>query len=608
LPTAIEVIETALEATTAYHRPDLGTRLRHRHQQLLSPEVRVLVVGEFKQGKSQLINALLNAPVCPVDDDVATAVPTVVRYAATANAYLVSEPDPNADAELTGPPARTPVPIEQLADHVCEAANPGNRQRLSHAEVGVPRTILAGGLTLVDTPGVGGLGSAHGAITAATLPMADAVLLVSDASQEYTASELEFLRQATQVCPNVTCVLTKTDLYPEWQRIAELDRKRLASLSSETDLLTVSSTLRLHAIDTGDQELNAESGFPSLIGHLSKDILANAERLTRRSVAREVLLVTGHLAESMRAELAARRSGADAHELVTELERAEERAERLRTRAARWQQTLNDGVADLISDIEHDLRERMREIAREAEEELDELDPTTVAEQFGTWLHRRIASEASANFVWVAQRAKWLAGQVATHFAEEGQRALPELPRASVGIHLEAMRPFELPNTEGFGLGQRLITGMRGGYGGALMFGMLSTLGGLAMFNPVSIAAGVLLGGKTVRDERRRLLQRRQMEVKNAVRRHIDDVIFQVGKESRDVLRGIQRTLRDHFAGYAEELHRSVSESVSAARSAVRSGAEQGKQRILDLEAELERIVALERITRELDSPSEVRA
>ena len=45
--------------------------------------MRVLVVGEFKQGKSQLVNALVNAPVCPVDDDIATAVPTVVRHAET---------------------------------------------------------------------------------------------------------------------------------------------------------------------------------------------------------------------------------------------------------------------------------------------------------------------------------------------------------------------------------------------------------------------------------------------------------------------------------------------------------------------------------------------
>ena len=38
--------------------------------------------------------------------------------------------------------------------------------------------LLATGLVLVDTPGVGGLGSAHGAATMSALPTADAVLLV----------------------------------------------------------------------------------------------------------------------------------------------------------------------------------------------------------------------------------------------------------------------------------------------------------------------------------------------------------------------------------------------------------------------------------------------
>ena len=49
----------------------------------------------------------------------------------------------------------------------------------------------------------------HTTSTLAALPTADAVLLVSDASQEYTEPEIDFLRQAMKLCPNVACVLTK---------------------------------------------------------------------------------------------------------------------------------------------------------------------------------------------------------------------------------------------------------------------------------------------------------------------------------------------------------------------------------------------------------------
>jgi GTPase Era involved in 16S rRNA processing len=585
----------ALEATTAYNRPDLGARLRRRREQVVDREVRVLVVGEFKQGKSQLVNALVNARVCPVDADIATSVPTVVRYSRTTTASLVRQPlDP------TDPPEKVEIAVAQLAEYVCEAANPGNVQRVSHAEIGIHRGILSTGLVLVDTPGVGGLGSAHGAITASALPTADAVLMVSDASREYSATELEFLQQATQLCPAVACVLTKIDLYPQWRRIAELDRALLANGGIDAELLAVSSALRMHAVDTDDRELNTESGFPVLFSYVDQRVLAESARLTRDAVRREVLLVTEQLAATMRTELVMQRGGGQATQLVDELRAAEQRLDVLSQRSARWQQTLGDGITDLISDIDHDLRDRMRQIAKDAEDGLSGIDLTKQADQFSIWVGQRVAAAASANVVWAVQRSRWLAHKVAEHFASEGLKAMPDLPVQSP-LELASLTSFTLPKLETYRLGEKLITGMRGGYGGTLMVGMLGTVAGLAMFNPLSITAGLLLGGKTVYDERKRLMQRRQVDVMNAVRKHIDEVIFQVGKDSRDMLRTVQRTLRDNFGGYAEELHRSVSESLLAAQNAVTTDATQRGQRVLDLEAELTRLDGLAQLAAALD-------
>jgi GTPase SAR1 family protein len=203
----------------------LGKRLLRARERLADPSIRVLVVGEFKQGKSQLVNALVNGPVCPVDDDIATSLPTVVKYSESVSVTLVQRE--NSESDGVAPVARTEVTLEQLVQYVSEAGNPNNRRQLSYAEVGVPRRLLASGLVLVDTPGVGGLGSAHGAATMSALYGANAVLLVSDAAQEYSASELEFLESARQLCPNVACAITKTDLYPHWRRIVELDRAHL---------------------------------------------------------------------------------------------------------------------------------------------------------------------------------------------------------------------------------------------------------------------------------------------------------------------------------------------------------------------------------------------
>ena len=121
VPAAVELVDLALKATTAYERPDLGSRLQAARKRLADPDVRVLVVGEFKQGKSQLVNALVNAPVCPVDDDIATAVPTVVRHAETTTVTLVREGAPGSK------PSRTQVPASQLAEYVSEAGKPTSR-------------------------------------------------------------------------------------------------------------------------------------------------------------------------------------------------------------------------------------------------------------------------------------------------------------------------------------------------------------------------------------------------------------------------------------------------------------------------------------------------
>ena len=92
-PAVIKVVDLALETIARYGRSDLTSRLRQTRTRLLDGRVRVLVIGEFKQGKSQLVNALVNASVCPVDDDIATSVPTVVRYGEKPRAALVRMSD-----------------------------------------------------------------------------------------------------------------------------------------------------------------------------------------------------------------------------------------------------------------------------------------------------------------------------------------------------------------------------------------------------------------------------------------------------------------------------------------------------------------------------------
>jgi hypothetical protein len=459
----------------------------------------------------------------------------------------------------------------------------------------IPRRILADGLELVDTPGVGGLGSVQGSATMAMLPTADAILLVSDAAEEYSQPELEFLRQAASICPNVACVLTKIDLHPRWPRIAELDRGHLRTAGINATLLPVSSVLRLHAAQGQDHELNAESGFPVLVTYLRERVLGQSERLANQAAANDVMTITAQLAASMRAELSACEDPDQIVRLIAELEQSRQRADDLRDRNARWSLLLNDGIADLNADVDHDLRDRIRIIVREAEKALDDVDPAKTWDQFAAQLQEQVAASVAANFLWATKRAGELAAQVAALFEEDGAEALPRLHAARATVpEMTADIDMERPRGEKFGVGQRAFVGLRGGYIGTLMAGMASTFIGLALLNPFSAAAGLLMGGKMVRDEGKRMLDRRRLDAKNAARRYADDVSFEVGKQSRDMLRLMHRELRDHFMARSDELFRSAQESLIAAEGAVQVGELERQQRSADLNAELERIAALE--------------
>jgi predicted GTPase len=603
----VNAVDQALATIARYGRSDLQARLQQTRARLLDEQVRVLVVGEFKQGKSLLVNGLVTAPVCPVHDDVATSVPTVVRHASNPVAALVRLLDKEGDDDPSQRRTeRIEVPIDKLADHVSESRNPGNRERWSYAEVGLPRPILTGGLELVDTPGVGGLNSVHGAATMAMLPSADAVLLVSDASQEYTRPELEFLSQAAKICPNVACVVTKIDLYPEWRRIAELDRAHLATMNIDAELLAVSSTLRVQSIIAQDADLDAESGFPVLINYLRDHVVSEAELLARRSTVHDVLVVTQQLAGGLRAEQLAQQDPATAQGMIKQLTEAQQLFAALKERSARWQHTLSDGITDLTADIDFDLNDRMREILRQAEEEMEREDPTKTWGQLSTWVEQEVASAISANLVWATQRARWLATRVADHFSEDENRLLPKL-RTEVADVLGSVRAMQLSKSESFGIGQKALTTLRGGYVGVLMFGMLGTFVGMTLLNPFSIGAGLVLGGKTLKDERRRVITRRQQEAKSAVRRYIDDVKFQASKESRDMLRRVQRDLRDHFTTQAEEMNRSLGDSVRAAERSVKTSSAERERRFGEINSELQQLETLQQRVRTL-VPQQTRA
>ena len=79
-PPLAEVVAAALKLARDSHHPGVTDQLESASSRLTRQHVLVAVLGEFKQGKSSLVNGLLGETILTVDDDLATAVPAIVRF------------------------------------------------------------------------------------------------------------------------------------------------------------------------------------------------------------------------------------------------------------------------------------------------------------------------------------------------------------------------------------------------------------------------------------------------------------------------------------------------------------------------------------------------
>jgi signal recognition particle receptor subunit beta len=590
----IAAIDQGRTLTRERKRPDLTKRLDTAQAKLDSRTVTAVVVGEFKRGKSTLVNALLQTAVCPVDADIVTAVPTLIRYGDSPGLTAYRQADPSQ------PPVGHGAPLNQIAQLVSESGVTSDEGRLQSVTVEVPHRMLRSGLCLLDTPGVGGLDSVHGQLTLAALAAADAILFVTDAAQELTAPELEFLKTAIARCPAAAIVITKTDLYGQWRRIVELNTEHLAAARMDLPVIPVSSFLRLRAAQR--PELNKESGFAPLVEFLATAVVVPGTTRAAATIAQEVDFIATQLAQESDAERVVLTKPQSRPEVLSKLTRARDQAAGLAAAGATWQQTLSDGIADLVADVEHDLQSRLRAVMHDVETIIDEGDPNETWADTEVWLRRQVAVAGVVNRDLLIERARELGERVAQAFdLEAGTEVEVQLAQFSADLdelELASVSSLSMP-------GGRLASLVMAGRTSIIVPMLVISLGSVLAL-PVLAVAGIAatlgagIGGKLLKDERKRQRTYRQQQAKAAVRRYVDEVAFVMNKDTRDSLRKTQRQLRDDFQERAALIHRTTAAALTAADRSARLAPAEQSARAAQLSVEGERLRSIRSGLREV--------
>jgi Dynamin family len=547
-------------------RTDLADRANAAGARLRRPATVVCVVGEFKQGKSSLVNGLLGRDACPVDDDVATAAITLVRFA--------DEPAAMVRRRVDGQPVAEQIAIEDLGRWVTEAGNPGNKEGVERVEIAVPSAILKQGLVLVDTPGMGGLGAGHAAATLAFLPFADGVILVSDASAELSAPEVEFLGRAAELCPTVLFVQSKIDLYPSWPRILDINRGHLERSGVRVPVAVASSALRHEALIRKDRDLNERSQFPELIKALDEGVVTPAKEHAAERSAADVRAIVSIVRTGLEEEQRILSDPNAMSEVMADLEQAKSRLEFLRGPGAKWSIVVSDRVADLSNDITFQFRGRMRTVSDNMDDNIENLKNGNEWDEMVRWMQTEVADGVTEAFVSIERGFAAIENEVVDMLQEE-QLGLPPRAGREHNVDVSSLwnaKPLDEKELKGKRAFQTGVTGIRGVQSGMYMFSSIgnwlpTAAGALLVANPVMIGAGALFGSMQLMDERKKKLTMRRQSARQQVRKFLDDVQFQVGNEISTMVREGQRDLRDEFTDRLGELQRTYTETAQRAQA-----------------------------------------
>jgi GTP-binding protein EngB required for normal cell division len=179
---------------------DLAREAREFGTRTAAGRLFVTCLGQFKRGKSTLLNALVGADVLPVGIVPVTSVVTLLKHG------------PALAARVRYTDSRSAlVPAADLADYVSEQRNPTNGKEVAAVEVTVPSPLLERGLILVDTPGVGSVWVAGTEETRRFVPQVDAALIVLGADPPITGDELALVEAVAQETSALFVALNKAD-------------------------------------------------------------------------------------------------------------------------------------------------------------------------------------------------------------------------------------------------------------------------------------------------------------------------------------------------------------------------------------------------------------
>lgn len=277
---ALEALQHLREALEKYPNPGLLEEINALTALVKNQRFIVAVAGEFKRGKSSLINALLGMPVLPMDILPATATASRIVYGSHPSMRILKKDG-----------SKQTIDVKELKDYVTKLTDEAaqNAKSIQEAVIEYPTILCQNGVEIVDTPG---LNDSEGMekITNDILQDVHAVVFAVSAVMPFSESEAAWLAGAIRndKLQYLMFAVTFFDrvMKKDQQKVLDSIRERISAMVQErvqalcpdqpdlkkkaerlTDpktmfLIPISSSDALDAIVSGDDELLQKSNLP----------------------------------------------------------------------------------------------------------------------------------------------------------------------------------------------------------------------------------------------------------------------------------------------------------------------------------------------------------
>ena len=279
----MNILETTIKAKELFsgfelcrHQEEETRKLQER---LEDKKVTIAVIGQFKRGKTTLINTILGAPLLPVGIVPITAAITRIEYA---------EQKDGADSTMATVyftnGLSQQVPAADLHAYISEQENHDNERGVAEVELLTDADFLKDGLTLVDTPGVGSVHEQNSKSAMDFARESDGVIFMLSVDSPLNQIEVDFLRKVRRFAGKFYFAVNKIDRVDEEEMAEYLDYCRdliIAIMELEDEDAKALKLLPVSA--------KKNMGVDALTDVIREDLVTKGAEIMERSVGLKLL-------------------------------------------------------------------------------------------------------------------------------------------------------------------------------------------------------------------------------------------------------------------------------------------------------------------------------